>query len=225
MAENKEPVFSNEAWESYMRLTRERPEDFRQDERLAIILDRKTVEEYANRTGKRMGVVYSSPYHIMVVDLVRSPDGVCFAYERLLPAVPKGAVVTIPVKGNQYVLLKQFRHSMRGEQYAFPRGFAEDGLSIEENAAKELQEELGAHLLSAKTLGTLVADSGVAGNSVAVVLCEIDTVSLQKGYEGIQNVILLSEAELRKWILSGNINDGFTLSAFALLEAQKGIAS
>lgn len=220
MLQTKDSSGFSEAWEDYLRLARERPEAFSQDERMKLVFDRDTVQEYAQRTGKPMGIVYRSPYHIMVVDLVQTPDGKRFAYERLLPAVQRGAVVTVPYYSGRYALLRQFRHALRGEQYAFPRGFAEEGLSVEENAEKELWEELGSHVYAVKRLGTVVADSGISGNAVSVVLCEVGEVALHRDYEGIQDVILLTESELSEWIAAGKIDDGFTLAAFALLQSR-----
>ena len=195
-----------------------RPRDFRQNESLKIIFDQDAAEDFYAKTGKQIGVTYSSHYHIMVVDLVQSPDGNRFAYERLLPAVERGAVVTVPIMEGKFILLKQFRHSLRAEQYAFPRGFAEEGMSAEENAKKEVEEELESRVLETKSLGTIVADSGVSGNPVDVVMCGIDHFSLKKDYEGIQKVIALSYEELREWVASGKINDGYTLSALTLLQ-------
>ena len=217
-------VWPSEEWKDYLRLTRERPECFQQDERLSIVLDEETVREFVSRTGKKIGVAYRSPYNLMVVDLVRDPAGKVFAYERLLPAVAKGAVVTVPVCEEHYALLRQFRHAIRREQYAFPRGFGEEGLSAEENAAKELEEELGARVLSVRTLGSVAADSGISSTSVVVVACEIDRTVLKKDYEGIQDVVLLSKEDLTRWIVSGRIDDGFTLSAWALLRAEEDAA-
>ena len=205
-------------WTEYLKLVRERPELFRQDERLSIVFDEGEVKSFVSRTGKTIGVAYRSPYNLMVVDLVRAPGGEPFAYERLVAASTGSTVVTIPCYQGQYALLRQFRHSLRGEQYAFPRGFGEDGLSAEENASKELEEELGAHTLSAVRLGKIVADSGLSGGGVAVVLSRIERPTLKKDYEGIQAVTLADENAMRRMIASGEINDGYTLAAWTLLQ-------
>ena len=214
-------VWPTKEWAAYLELVRERPELFRQDERLSIVFDEDTVKAFVAATGKPIGVAYRSPYSMMVVDLVRVPGGEPFAYERLVPAATGSAVVTIPRYENQFVLLRQFRHAMRGEQYAFPRGFGEDGLAAEENAAKELGEELGAPVLSTERLGTIVSDSGISGNGVAVVLCRIGRPECRKNYEGIQGLTLLDEAALRSLIASGNVNDGYTLAAWTLLQTRQ----
>ena len=209
------------AWSEYQQLIQERPELFRQDNRLSLVFEEDTVKEFVNRTGKMIGVVYRSPYNMMVVDLVRDSTGKLFAYERLLPTVPEGAVVTVPICDNQYVLLRQFRHSIRREQYAFPRGFGEAGYTAEENAAKELEEELGAKVLSSKFLGYVIPDSGILSGSVVVVECRIDRAKLKMNYEGIQGVEICSDELFLQWIASGKIDDSYTLSAWALLQAKR----
>ena len=115
----------NEEWINYLRLMRERPELFQDDNRLKIVTNLEVVDDFEKKTGKKIGVVYQSEYHLFVVDLVEDTEGYRFAYERLVPAVRKGAVVSIPIYKGKMVLLRQFRHALRSVQYAFPRGFGE----------------------------------------------------------------------------------------------------
>lgn len=206
----------NQEWCRYLDLLSSRPDSFRNNGQLTIITDEATVEEFEAKTNKTIGVVYESPFNLLVVDLVKAPNGRCFAYERLLPAVEKGAVVAIPMIEGKYVLLKQYRHALRRTQYAFPRGFAEYGITSVDNVLKELREELGAETHSVAFIGTVVADSGICGNEVSVYLCELNNAETKYQYEGIEKIVLLSEKELDDWIANGKIDDGFTLSAYCL---------
>jgi ADP-ribose pyrophosphatase len=174
------------------------------------------VAAFEAATGKTIGVVYASSFHLLVVDLVQQGDGAPFAYERLLPAVPRGAVVMLPFLDGKLVLLRQYRHALRREQLAFPRGFAEQGLSFEENAVKELTEELGCQVCSTAFCGQVVADSGVDGTSVHVYACTIQDLHIRPGYEGIQDVTIVTPAELEAMVHSGQIDDGLTLAAYTL---------
>lgn len=209
---------TNKEWLRYRELQAQRPDAFVNNGQLTIISDETSVETFENATGRTIGVLFESPFHLMVVDLVESPDGKRFAYERLMPAVQKGAVVAVPFFQGNYVLLKQYRHALRREQYAFPRGFAEPGVSSAANVLKELREELGADTVSCQFIGSVVADSGVEGNEVSVYACELTHIELKYQYEGIEKIIVLSDAELRSWIASGKIDDGFTLSAYCLYQ-------
>jgi ADP-ribose pyrophosphatase len=107
---------------------------------------------------------------------------------------------------------------MRGYQLCFPRGYGEAGISSEENARKEIEEELGAKILKLERLGQVVADSGLNGNKVDVYYCEIGQPCLKEGYEGIRKLEYYTAEELAESIKVEGINDGFTLSALGLLK-------
>ena len=198
-----------------------RPKEFKSDNMLDIETDIEKVQSFIEKTGKRIGVLYESPFHILVVDLVTDRSGRQFAYERLLKKSTKSGVVTIAKCEKKFVLIKQFRHAIRDYQYSFVRGFAEDDLSIEENAVKELTEELGANVVSCKRVGNVIADSGICGASVCILACELDKINFDFGHEGICEYVLMSDKELKSAIASGKITDGFTLAAWALLNSQE----
>lgn len=212
-------------WKRYVNLIKERPADFDNSAgEYVIITDHERVVSYEREAKRTIGVVYESPYHLLVVDLVSSDGKHCFFYERLLPAVKNNsAVVALTICQKYFVLLKQYRHALRDWQYAFPRGYAESGLTPEENVYKELGEELGCHpsdVLAMNYLGCIVADSGVSGEKVKTYLCELGRYKEQKHHEGIEKAVLLSRQELTKAIHDGKINDSFSLSALSLYDAQ-----
>jgi len=204
-------------WTRYLSLMEERPESFINNGKLTIVTDWETVHSFEQRTGLTIGVCYESKYRLMVVDLVYEKEGEYFAYERLLPAVTPGAVVCIPQQGDNLILLRQYRHALRSEQYAFPRGFAEPGIAGEDNACKELLEELGCHAKSVIHLGTVIADSGLSGEAVDIYLCQIDTYKQQEGHEGILDALSLPLPQLQRMIANGEITDSYTLSAISYL--------
>ena len=215
--------FESMEWTQYMKLQEERPSAFSRSNQLSLVTDQAEILDYMNRTGKKIGVMYYSEYSIVVVDLVRDTQGNNFAYERVLPAVTGSAVVTVPrISGTDtYIILRQFRHSIRDYQLGFPRGFGEPGLTALQNAAKELKEETGAEVINLSELGTIVADSGILGNYVTAVACEIQSPDTKLRTEGIVEVLLLSKAELDTYIAAGKINDGYTLAAWSLYNLKK----
>lgn len=206
-------------WDAYLNLAKSRPEEFFQNNMLEIVFDSPTVAEYVRKTGRKIGVLYSSPYNTLVVDLVRDAKGNLFPFERLIPTSVGSSAVAVPVCEGRYILLRQFRHAMRSFQYAFPRGFGEDGLSAVENARKELREELHASSLEERVLGKVVANSGISGDQTTIVLCRINGFSTDYGYEAIESTLALTSNEMEQWIASGKITDGYTLAAWALLWA------
>lgn len=208
---------SSEEWRAYVELMQNRQNDFKYSQIYTIETDLKTICEFEIMNNMKIGVRYRSPFSIVVMDLVKDKDERMFGFERILPAVPSGAVVCVPIYNGKYVLLKQFRHTLRTFQYGFPRGFGELGLSPEQNAKKELFEELGCHVIKTEDLGEIVADSGLSGNRVRALLCEISTPKLNAEHEGIVSFELVSPEQLRQMISDNKINDGFTLAAYGIL--------
>lgn len=205
-------------WMRYLALRRQRPELF-VDGKLEIVTDERAVDEFSSRSGLTIGVKHESAWSRLVVDLVKNEDGEMFAYERIIPKANGAPVVTVPrTKAGKFVLLRQFRHAIRGEQLCFPRGFGEDGLSAEENAAKELAEEVGAKVEkdSIKVLGSFTPDSGLMQTNVSVVACTVEKYGNESRDEGILSVEELTEAELLSAIAAGKITDGMTIVAFSL---------
>ena len=49
-------------------------------------------------------------------------------------------------------------------------------------------------------MGTVIADSGIGSNEVDVFACEITEPQLKSHYEGIEEIELLTEKELVKWM-------------------------
>ena len=65
----------NDRWEKYIKLMKERPELFCSSKMIEIVTDEKVVRDYEQETGKKIGVLYDSPYNILVVDLICSEKG------------------------------------------------------------------------------------------------------------------------------------------------------
>ena len=202
----------------YLDFIKARSEEFVAGD-IEIITDKQTMLEFEKEHQCDLGFLYESPYHILLKDLVRSENRI-FAYERILKQHTGNAVVVIPIYEDNFVLLKQFRHSMRDFQLCFPRGFGEPDISTAENACKEISEELGCSVISCEIIGKTVADSGMCGEKVSICLCRITKPVLKFDYEGIKNIELVSFSELTELIRQDKINDGFTLSAFGLYMAK-----
>lgn len=210
----------NMEWKKYKQLVIDRPDDFKDNGNIHIVLDENIVRKFEVEHHKIIGVVYESKYHIMVVDLVYEVEGQYYAYERILPAVEKEAVAVIPFHNGNVVLLQQYRHALRGYQYAIPRGFAEKKLSISDNVKKEIKEELSADVFSCDFCGKIEPDSGLTGKTVYVYSCNISDYKTKKQYEGISDTVELSFEEMELWISKRRITDGFTLAAYSLLKSR-----
>lgn len=177
-------------------------------------------------TGNRYGILYASRFNELIVDpveptVLQGENSKIFPYERIYPATGKPGVVMAVKYQGKYILLKQYRHALRQDQYSFPRGFSEKSdQSFEDAAVRELEEELNAVIKGEpQYLGNLVSDSGLTGNYTHVYLVEIASYTPVFHHEGIQEILEVTEEELAEMIQKQLINDGFTLGALALLHA------
>lgn len=205
-------------WKDYLQLKKERPELFKCTPAHPIIFDETKVSAFEQESGRTIGVVYSSPYNKLIVDLVLL-DGKYCAYERVIPAF-EGGVVIVPLCEDKIVMLEQWRHATRSLSYQLPRGFGTPALSARDNVVKEITEEL--NIDSSKVscvahIGDVEPDNGLTSNCVEVYKCQVAAVPDRNAHEGIKSIKLLTLEDLRANIRCGMIKDSFTLSALAFL--------
>lgn len=220
------PENQDESIAAYKKLWRQRPECFLGEEMLPLVdpeQDRAVWEQVQANGQCDLGIVYQSPYYIHLVDLVKGTSEQdastrFYPYERLLPASQGGSVVIAAKYQGRFLLLKQFRHAIREYQYGFIRGFGEKGLSTYENALKEMKEEVGGVICSPMHyLGEISADSGIIACKTAVYYAELESFCQTGIHEGIKDILLVDDEQMKTMISSNLITDGFTLAAFSLL--------
>ena len=61
---------SKKTLDAYFQLMEERPELFEELESYPIVRDRRVLEQYENESERTLGVVYQSPYHLLLVDAI-----------------------------------------------------------------------------------------------------------------------------------------------------------
>jgi len=168
-----------------------------------------------------IGVLVDDPYVLILRDLVRSlykPNP--FGYIRILSKsylYHKESVVILPWWDNHILLLRHYRHPTRRWHYEFPRGFGEPNLPPEQNAYKELYEEMGIeNVIRLKDMGEVFPNTGLEGDPVRLFFAEVEysDQSNQNRVEGIQSIEALPLDVFEEWIKQGIIDDGFTLSAY-----------
>ena len=206
---------NNKELNDYFALMEERPELFLESEIYPIVKDYEKIVTFEEESRKKIGVLYASEYNMLLADLIHPEGKPMFVYERIVPVEPN-SIVVVAMYQNRFVLLKQYRHAIRDFQYSFVRGYGTFGLSPEENAEKELFEEIGAHFISSRFLGYITADSGLTAGITAVYLCEITEPKYKSIAEGIKEVHLVKSEELDMMFKERVINDGLTLAAYTL---------
>ena len=207
---------------AYFDFVKERPELFTQSSSIPLVLDEERMRDFSRLSGRPMGIVYHNRgFYRVVADLCKKKNGTEFSYARVIYEQPTNGAVALPYRGGCFGLLRNFRHSCREELLELPRGFAKKGLTPEENIREELYEEMNAEVTGLVKLGTVRADTGLAAGYADVFLAEVASARAQVGHEGIRELVWLEEKELYRLIASGEITDGFTLSALSLYRAWK----
>lgn len=162
----------------------------------------------------RTGVVYQDEYLTLLRDPVRFPGGALGTYIRALPSSGAEGVVLLPVLDGAIVLVEHFRHATRRWHLEAPRGFGERGVPADEQAARELREEIGAEPVRLVDLGLLHPDTGTSTDEVRLYLAEIAEVGALGVEEGIRAVRTCPAGQVGELIRDGVITDGFTIAAW-----------
>ena len=174
----------------------------------------------------RVGIAYQDQYLFILRDAVRFPDGNTNTYIRVVD--PEGGapgVIVLAVHQGNVLLLNHFRHATRHWHLEIPRGFGEPGLSDEENARRELEEEIGAaatDVIRLVPLGSLHPDAGAGTEMDHLFYAEVSGYQRPDENEGISEIRPVSVAQFEEMIRADQITDGYTLAAYARAKA-KGI--
>jgi ADP-ribose pyrophosphatase len=120
------------------------------------------------------------------------------------------------VLDGQVCLLKIFRHALRQFVLELPRGFGVDGQTDEQNAIRELKEEIGGEIKNIFPLGCMSENSGLGDGYAVLFFAEIEGNLNSTGIEeGIEKIVLVPTNEFLCMVRDGNIDDSFTLAATA----------
>ncbi|SCL67198.1 NUDIX hydrolase [Micromonospora peucetia] len=162
----------------------------------------------------RTGVVYRDEYVTLVRDPVRFPGGAVGTYVRKLPSGGADGVVLLPVLDGAVVLVEHFRHATRRWHLEAPRGFGEAGVAADEQAVRELREELGVAPTRLVDLGELHPDTGIATDAVHLYLAEITELGPVGAAEGIRAPRTYLPEQVGELIRDGAITDSFTIAVW-----------
>jgi len=171
-----------------------------------------------NPEWAKIGVILDDPYIVILRDLVEFPGGNRGGYIRLYNRayLEKGAagVVAMPVKEKKVLLMHNFRHATRSWHWEIPRGFGEPGVSAENQARAEIQEEIGVEVIKLEDLGVYFNNTGLEGNPITLFVVQIAGEPVIKYEIGIDALRWVSVEELERMIANAEITDGFTIAAY-----------
>lgn len=163
-------------------------------------------EEYS-----KTGIVAEDQYFIWIRDAVLFPENKPGTYDRIFlqsgRTAPAGAAV-LPVLTNGKILVNvNYRHATRSWEIELPRGMRKKDETIEQAAARELQEETGYSSNTLIFLGNIAPDSGIIAGFVPIFLGKIDKYKgqNQEESEAIAKIIALTKEQLQEAFLKGFI--------------------
>lgn len=162
-----------------------------------------------------VGIAYRDPYLTLLRDAVSFPGGRTAIHHRVIyGGDPSGAAV-LPLHAEGIVLVRQFRHPTRKWHWEIPRGGIDPGRTPEQAARSELEEEIGAKATELVPLGPLYGSNSLISTPVMLFFARIDNFGAPSCDEGITAVASFAVAEVEAMIVSGTIEDSFTIGAFA----------
>lgn len=216
---------SADCMDRYRTLVGERPERFvnPRGDIYEILLDQPRIDrarreafearlkENLPSEDTRVGVLAVDPYLMMVRDAVRFADGRYGLYNRLM--VPSGAAM-LPLVGGSIVLLHRFRHGTRRWHLEAPRGSFSGIGTYEDEARRELLEEIGATPTELIHLGELHSTTGCLDEEHQLYLARIEAIGEPDRHEAIESIKVLPIATVERLIAGGEITDGPTLALF-----------
>jgi ADP-ribose pyrophosphatase len=167
----------------------------------------------------RVGIAFQDQYAMILRDAVRFPNGALGTYIRMVGDGTPGVIV-LPVYWGQVLLIRHFRHATRTWHIEIPRGFGKKGLSNEENARRELEEEIGATICRLVSLGRVYPDTGALSEYNDFFYAEVESYGELEADEAIVELLPTSLSEFERMIRENEMTDGFTLTAYALAKAQ-----
>ncbi len=221
--------------EEYLAFARQYPALFENppEAGLTIILDvdeiRRVEDEVSQRLAAQgfpaawaqVGIVYQDQYVMLVRDAVRLLDGTVDTCVRSVSAaVQVPGIFILPVYQGNVLLIRHFRHEARAWRWEIPGGFGMPGMSSEENARRELAEEIGAAIIRLIPLGCVYPDAFSGADSIDLFFAEIGTPGAIESQEGITEAVTLPVQTIEQKIRSHEITDMIVLVAYTRAKLQ-----
>ncbi|MDX3071845.1 NUDIX hydrolase [Streptomyces sp. NPDC088354] len=179
------------------------------------------MDHEATRTGTRTAYrdAQGGRWCEVHLDSYRAASGAEMEVHRVRVGGGRTGVVVLALRGQDVLMVRQWRPAVGRWAWELPRGFGETDPAAD--ALRELAEETGLVGTSATVLARMDVDSGMLENEVAVVEVAVpaDAV-LVPGAAGdgeVEGARWWSRAEIAAAVRAGELRDGFTLAALGAL--------
>ncbi len=162
-----------------------------------------------------MKTVYENPWFRVVKD-----EQYHYVQE---DASKNGAVVLLKI-ADDLIFIESYRKAHDTKLIEAPRGYGDEGETAEECALREVFEETGYQfqINDVVKLGVVRPNSAILSSAVTAFLVEVvEAHQLKEPDDEVMRIIRIPESELPARLASGDISDGFTLSALSLYWAKK----
>ena len=165
-------------------------------------------------------MVDENPWLKHYYDRVRFPDGTKGRYNRIVEGNENRGIVILPLNSKKELgLVKLYRYPIQLWQWELPRGFGENNLTAEDNAKRELEEEMNMQAEKLVVLGSIFPNSGLLSSEVDVVVAyNVNRIQIigdmEKGM--IREIKFFQINQIKEMVCNGIIKDGFTISGLTL---------
>ena len=166
--------------------------------------------------------VIINPYWTYALDNYVMPSGRIGEYHYVKS---RGSVFVIARDANgNYLMTKQYRYLNRKYSIEFPGGGMLPGINPDDNARKELAEELELAANQLIFIGEFNPCNGMTDEICSVYLAEdLHPIESEKDESELIEPVTMTEKEINQAIRTNNIWDGMTLAAWALYNNYKNI--
>jgi len=169
----------------------------------------------------QVGITFQDAFLLLLRDAIRYPDGSLGTYIRVSSQWERGpGTAILPHYQGQILLLSHFRHATRNWHLEIPRGYGTRGLSLNENARKELKEEVGAVTSRLVSLGQVHPDTGMTSDVTELFYADIESYTGIEELEGVARMVPVAVTDFEQLIRDSKITDTFTVAAYARAKLQ-----
>jgi ADP-ribose pyrophosphatase len=126
--------------------------------------------EKKTSTALVTGILHENPYFKVLEQQVTVADGSLHTYFTI--HFPRPAVGVVVRRNNEFLLLRQYRFIVDEFVWAIPSGGVEEGETLEQAAARELEEESGYRAKSLRRILDCFASYGCSNQRFVIFLAE-----------------------------------------------------
>ena len=209
---------TNPEWKRYLKLMIERPNLFIPHEDYKFITMDEDVTDYEQKHNCILGVIYETPKHLFVADLV-SHNGTYMVKERLVPNTIQKHILIIPIIDDNFILLSKFYHPIRNYMYTFPCTFVEQGYTSKEYSTQFLKKLFGPCSCTSYYISDIQPNTEHYQCTTSIYAVKMERINLKKRKKISFDYKLMNASQMADYA-TGSFEflnrDSYTISAYAM---------